>query len=113
MSQSHRISLNLCVVSGKCWRSGFSGFRRSPGKKPRLLYLSAALIGPEVKGQTVSMCLCVQGHPGPAGGPGFPGLDGCNGTRGERGDPGLPGKNGPDGEPVRETDRTHTEQKCL
>lgn len=95
-------SLNLCVISGKCRCSWFSGFKRSPSKNPHLLQFSVVLI--DIQGQIVCMCLCVQGHPGPAGGPGFPGLDGCNGTTGERGSPGLPGENGPDGEPVRETD---------
>ena len=54
--------------------------------------------------------VCVQGHPGPAGGPGFPGLDGCNGTRGERGDPGISGQQGTYGEPVRVT---NTNMKTL
>lgn len=52
------------------------------------------------------MCLCVQGHPGPAGGPGHPGLDGCNGTRGEKGKAGLLGEQGRDGELVRNDSNT-------
>lgn len=91
---------------GKYRCSWFSGFGWSPGKTCSLLCLSAALSSQDILrssliGQTVSVCLCLQGHPGPAGGPGFPGLDGCNGTKGDRGEPGYPGEYGRNGELVR------------
>lgn len=96
----------IFVNPGKYRCSWFSGFGWSPGKTCSLLCLSAALSSQDILrssliGQTVSVCLCLQGHPGPAGGPGFPGLDGCNGTKGDRGEPGYPGEYGRNGELVR------------
>lgn len=104
-------SLTVCLlftVSGISWCSWFSRFGWSSGKKPRpsqpLSSVSCDLVMSRSRHQF--MCLCVQGHPGPAGGPGHPGLDGCNGTRGEKGKSGLLGEQGRDGELVRNDSNT-------
>lgn len=47
---------NLCVISGKCRCSWFSGFRRSPSKNTHLLQFSVVLI--DIQGQTYA-CVCV------------------------------------------------------